>query len=168
MRKSTFSKGMVILAVIATVGLVATAHAGWGGGHGHMGRGWGHMGWGGPCCGGDDPDLTDEQRKAFDEERRAFFKDTDELRQKLYAKGLELRSELAKTDVDPQKAAAIQKDISTLEAEFDQKRLDHMIRMKKINPDAGRGFMMGGRGRGGTMGYGPGYGRGFGGGPCWD
>jgi Spy/CpxP family protein refolding chaperone len=163
MKNIKLTKGIVILAAIAMVGLVATAYAGWGDGYGHMGRGWGHMGWG-----GDYPDLTDEQIKAIEQERRAFIKDTDDLRQSLYTKELALRSELAKTDADAQKAAAIQKDISKLEAELDQKRLDHIVKMKEVNPEAGRGFMMGGRGRGGMMGYGPGAGRGPGGGNCWD
>lgn len=163
MKNITLTKGIVILAAIAMVGLVATAYAGWGDGYGHMGRGWGHMGWG-----GDYPDLTDEQIKTIEQERRAFIKDTDDLRQNLYTKELALRSELAKTDADAQKAAAIQKDISKLEAELDQKRLDHIVKMKEVNPEAGRGFMMGGRGRGGMMGYGPGAGRGSGGGYCWD
>jgi len=168
MKNTTLTKGIVILAAIATVGLVATAYAGWGDGYGHRGRGWNHMGWGGPGYGGDYPDLTDEQRQAIEQERRAFLKETDDLRQNLYTKELELRSELAKADADAQKAAAIQKDISNLEAELDQKRLDHVVTMKKVNPDAGRGYMMGGRGRGGRMGYGPGAGGGPGGGYCWE
>ncbi len=170
MKNITLTKGIVILAAIAMVGLVATAYAGWGDGYGHRGRGYHHMGWGGPGYGGDYPDLTDEQIKAIEQERRAFIKDTDDLRQNLYTKELALRSELAKTDADAQKAAVIQKDISKLEAELDQKRLDHIVKMKEVNPEAGRGFMMGGRGRGGMMGYGygPGAGRGPGGGYCWD
>lgn len=168
MKNTTLTKGIVILAAIAMVGLVATAYAGWGDGYGHRGRGWGHMGWGGPGYGGDYPDLTDEQRQAMEQERRAFIKDTDDLRENLYTKELALRSELAKSDADAQKAAAIQQDISKLEAELDQKRLDHIVKMKEVNPEAGRGFMMSGRGRGGMMGYGPGTGRGPGGGYCWD
>ena len=158
------------------MGLVATAYAGWGGGsYGHMGGGYGHMGggghhmgWGGPGYGGFYRDMTDEQRQAMEQERQAFLKNTNQLRQNLYAKGLELRSELAKETADPNKASDIQKDISKLEAELDQKRLDHVIKMRKINPNAGRGYMMGGRGRGGMMGYGPGAGRGPGGGYCWN
>ena len=169
MNSNTLTRGIVILAAIATVGLVATAYAGWGsGGYGHMGRGWGHMGWFGPGNGGDYPALTDEQRQTMEQERRTFFEETNDLRQNLYTKELALRSELAKADADAQNAAAIQNDISKLEAELDQKRLDHVVKMKQVNPDAGRGFMMGGRGRGGRMGYGPGTGRGPGGGYCWD
>jgi Spy/CpxP family protein refolding chaperone len=168
MKNITLTKTIVILAAIVMVGLVANAYAGWGGGYGHMGRGWGHMGWGGPGYDGDYPNLTEEQIKAIEQERQAFFKETGELRQNLYAKELELRSELAKENVDVQKAASIQKDISKLEADLDQKRLEHIVKMKEVNPNAGRGFMMGGRGRGGMMGYGPGGGNGRGGGYCWD
>ena len=170
MKNVTLTKLIVVLAVIATVGFVASAFAGWGAGsYGHRGGGWHHMGWGGSGDGyGYNQNLTDEQRQAIEQERRAFLKETDDLRQNLYAKELELRSELAKDDADAQKAAAIQKDISNLEAELDQKRLDHVVKMKKVNPDAGRGYMMGGRGRGGRMGYGPGAGGGPGGGYCWE
>jgi hypothetical protein len=38
----------------------------------------------------------------------------------------------------------LQKDISELESELDQKRVDHMIKIRKLNPNDGRGFMMGG------------------------
>ena len=112
--------------------------------------------------------LTDEQQKALDQERQAFLNATESLRQDLYAKNLELRSELAKDNPDAQKAAALQKEISKLESELDQKQLDFMLNARKVAPDAGRGYMMGGRG--GMMGYGPGYGYGAGprGGYCWE
>jgi len=74
----------------------------------------------------------------------------------IFQKRLELRSELAKQTPDVQKAVKLQKELSELKAQFDQKRIDHRIKMKKINPNVGRGF--GGRGRV--------LGRGFGG-PCW-
>lgn len=174
MKGFTLKKGIVILAVVAMTGFVATAFAGWGGGYGPRGGGWHHMGWGGPGhhmgWGGPDyddyPNLTDEQQKAFEAERQAFFKDTESLRQDLYAKNLELRSELAKDNPDAQKAATIQKEVSKLESELDQKQLDHVMKMRKIAPEAGRGFMMGGRGP--MRGYGPGPGRGYGGGYCWE
>ena len=75
---------------------------------------------------------------------------------------------MATETAGPNKASDIQKDISKIEAELDQKRLDHVIKMKKINPNAGRGYMMGGRGCGEMRGYGPGAGRGPGGGYCWN
>ena len=170
MKNITLTQVIVVLAVIATVGFVASAFAGWGmGGYGHRGSGWHHMGWGGPGDGfGDSQYLTDEQQKALDQERQAFINATEGLRQDLYAKNLELRSELAKDNPDVQKAAALQKGISELSSEIDQKQLDFMLNARKVAPDAGSGYMMGGRG--GMMGYGPGYGNGAGrrGGYCWE
>ena len=166
----TLKKSIIIVAVIATVGFVASAFAVWGmGGYGQRGGGWHHMGWGGPGDGyGYNQNLTDEQQKALDQERQAFLNATENLRQDLYAKNLELRSELAKDDPDAQKAAALQKEISKLESDLDQKQLDFMLTARKVAPDAGRGYMMGGRG--GMMGYGPGYRNGAGprGGYCWE
>jgi zinc resistance-associated protein len=170
MNKLTLKKGFIMVAVIATAGFVATAFAGWGmGGYGNSGPGWHHMGWGGPGYGyGYNQNLTGEQQKGLDQERQAFLNATESLRQDLYAKNLELRSELAKDNPDVQKAAALQKEISKLESGLDQKQLDFMINARKVAPDAGRGYMMGGRG--GMMGYGRGYGNGTGprGGYCWE
>ena len=65
-------------------------------------------------------------------------------------KELELRSELYKENPDVPKAKVLQKEISKLESELDQKRIDHMIKIRKLNPNAARGCMMGGY----HMGYG--------------
>ena len=104
-------------------------------------------------------DLKDEDIKKLDEQRNAFFEATKNLRNDIYEKRFELRSELVKQSPDSQKAGKLQKEISELKTQFDQKRIDHMIEMKKINPNVGRGFA--GRGPGG-------YGAGFrGAGACW-
>lgn len=170
MKDFRLRKGIIVLAVIASAGFVASAFAGWGmGGYGHRGAGWHHRGWGGPGDGsGYSQNLTDEQQKALDQERQAFRNATDSLRQDLYAKNLELRSELAKDNPDAQKAATLQKEVSKLESDLDQKQLDFSLNARKIAPDAGRGYMMGGRG--GMRGYGPGHGSGTGprGGYCWE
>ena len=94
--------------------------------------------------------LNDEDIKALEAERSAFLKATDSIRQNLYSKELELRSELYKENPDVSKAGALQKEISELESELDQKRINHMIKIRKLSPNAGRGFMMGGY----HMGYG--------------
>ena len=170
MKNVTLTKLIVVLAVIATVGFVASAFAGWGaGGYGHRGGGWHQMGWGGSGDGyGYNQNLTDEQQKALDQERQAFLNASESIRQDLYAKNLELRSELTKDNPDAQKAAALQKEISKLESDLDQKQIDFMLNARKVAPDAGRGYMMGGRGS--MMGYGPGYGSGASrrGGYCWE
>jgi hypothetical protein len=50
---------------------------------------------------------------------------------------------LAKENPDTQKALELQKKISDLDARLDQKHIGYMIKMRKLNPDAGRGFMGG-------------------------
>jgi hypothetical protein len=164
MKNLNFGKIFMILGVFALLGIGMNAFAGWGMGYGH--RGWGHQGsgwhrggWGagGPGYG---YNFSDDEIKALEKERQAFFNETESIRQDLYAKDLELRSELAKETPDAKKAARLQTEISKLESQLDQKRVDHMIKMRKLNPNAGRGrgFM-----GGGAMGYGPRYG----GGNCW-
>ena len=150
--------GLVAVAVIA-VG--ANAFAGKGMGCQNSERG----------CGGDgkhhrkgdcaysqmNADLTPQQREQMEAERQAFFEATKQERQNLYAKRLELRAEMAKTEPDLNKASALQKEVSSLRGSLDQKRLGHIIAMRKINPDAGRGFMMEDRDMGHGKGYGPGH-----------
>ncbi len=106
------------------------------------------------------PELSEEEWKKLDEQRNTFFEATDDLRQKSYSKRLELESELAKKNPDTGKAAGLQKELSNLKAQIDQKRIDHLIKVRKINPNAGRGFA--GRGGRGFMRSGPAFG-----GPCW-
>ena len=134
------------------------AFAGWGRGW-HHGSDWQQRGWrmGGSGYG---YNLSDEEIKALEKERQAFFNETESIRQDLYTKDLELRSELAKETPDAKKAARLQTELSKLESQLDQKRIDHMLKMRQLNPNAGRGrgFM-----GGGGMGYGPRYG----GGNCW-
>ena len=77
----------------------------------------------------------------MEKERANFFETTKELRDDIYAKELELRSELARPDIDRAKAASLQKEISKLETQLDQKHLGHIINMEKINPNIVRGFM---------------------------
>jgi hypothetical protein len=55
----------------------------------------------------------------LEKERHAFFGETQDLRQEIYKKRLEMQSELAKKNPDAQKAAALYKDISKLAEEFD-------------------------------------------------
>jgi Spy/CpxP family protein refolding chaperone len=168
--------GKIFIAVlfVAVFAIAATSFAGWGRGGG--------KGWGGNCRGqgsvygpkgyggqGYQSKLSDEESNKLDQERQAFFEATSDLREKRYQKELELRSELAKPEPDAKKAAGLQKEISNLESELDQKRLDHRIKMRKNFPQfglRGQGYGRGGRGMGRCM-YGGGncYG---GGGGCWN
>ena len=163
MKTSITNKTLVMITIVAIIGFGTYAFAGWGMGYGHhggrhYGPGWHHEGWSGP--GGYGPmmgDWSDSEIDKFENERNTFFRATENLRQELDAKGLELETELYKENPDTQKAANLQKEISNLEAKLEQKRIDHMVKMRKINPNAGRGFT----GRG-PMGYGSANG-----GYCW-
>jgi Spy/CpxP family protein refolding chaperone len=133
-----FIKSVLILSTIVFLGFTAPASADGGMGYGHPG--WMHQGWGSPGFGAWS-NLSEEEFKKLYEERNVFFEETKELRQRLYEKELDLKSVLARENPDAQKAARLQKEISELEAQFDQKRLGHLIKMRKISPYAGRGFM---------------------------
>ena len=169
-------KIFMVLTIAAVLAIAATSFAGWGRGHGgygyHMGPGYGmHRGWGQGPQGYDEQgyqsDMSDEDMAKLDKERQAFFEATSDLREKLYQKELELRSELAKPEPDAKKAAGMQKEISDLESQLDQKRLDHRIKMRKDFPRSGaRGYGYGPRGRG--MGRGMHGGGGYGPGSCWN
>ena len=149
---------ILVIAAVAVLAFVAHASAEWGMGYGH--HGWMHQGmgrhyggYGGPGYGAFG-NLSEDEIKKMDEERTAFFDATKDFRQEIYQKRLELSSELAKKNPDAAKAAALQKDISGVKAQLEQKRLDHIIRLRKINPDFSRGFLGGGPMGSGRMHYG--------------
>jgi Spy/CpxP family protein refolding chaperone len=152
---------IITVASIALVGLGINAFAhggmGWSGGWSHHGQGWHHQSGYGP---GYNDQLTKEEYKQFDQKRETFMKETQELRSNLFEKERELQNELAKDEPDASKASRLQKEISELQAQIDQKRIDHMIETRKLNPNTGRGYMRGGP----ILGYGSGsYGSGY----CW-
>ena len=159
------NKILIAIAVAVLIGVGSYAYADWGSGCGKNGRGYGHHGYG-YHHGTDDAsrgcpyqsDLSDEDMAALKKERDAFRTATEDLRKNIYDKKLALRDELSKEKPDAKKASELQKELSTLETEFDQKKVAHMIRMKEIAPDMGRGYAMKGRG---------GSGRHHGRGNCW-
>ncbi len=136
MKMNNFAKTVTILAIAGIVGFAATSFAGWGrGGGGNcrgQGSGWGQREFAPSDC---RDNLSDEQMTRLNEKRQAFFEETRNLRENVYQKELELRSELAKADPDAQKAADLQAEVSNLTAQLDQKRIAHRIKMKKENPE---------------------------------
>ena len=167
MNRTVLAKSFLILSAIGLLGFTAPASADWGMGYGHH-LGWGqhpmygmhHGGYGEPGF-GYWRNLSEEDVQKLEEERFEFLEATKDLRSKMYQKSLELRSELAKENPDTKKAVGLQTEISKFKAEFDQKRLNHFLKMRKISPDMGRGFgggygMMGSWGRGGYGMMGPG------------
>ena len=134
MKPNYLNKFVIILTVVAILGFVTNAFA-WKGA-GCFSEGFAKQGTGQNrfCMN----NMSEEQIKAMNEQRKAFFDATEDLRQGLYEKEAELMNVLAKKEPDAKKARAIQKEISDFEAQMHQKRLDHIIKMKKINPSCGR------------------------------
>ncbi|MCG6911428.1 MAG: periplasmic heavy metal sensor [Deltaproteobacteria bacterium] len=161
---------ILAIAVIAAagIGINAFAHGGMGRGGGMMGDydggGWGHHGPGWHQCYGYDNDSgvrwSDEDYRNFEQKRQAFSNETREIRSKLLDKERELHNELVKDNPDAARAAQLQKEISALRSEFDQKRVEHMVKLRKQYPNMGRGFMGGGPITG--------YGTPRGGSYCWN
>ncbi|WP_321494845.1 hypothetical protein [uncultured Desulfobacter sp.] len=78
-------------------------------------------------------ELSDITVKKLNNEQEAFIKATETLRQTIYEKELYLKAELVKQSPDTAVALGIQKSISEAKAKFEQKMIEHLIRMKKIN-----------------------------------
>ncbi len=146
---------ILLIAAFSIMVIAAGASADMGRGYGyrgqmHQGPGWQHGGYGASGWGAFNK-LSEEDSKKLEEERKAFFEDTKDLRREVYQKRLELASEMARQNPDVAKAATIQKEISDTKAQLAQKRLDHIFRVRKINPDLGMGFMGGGHMNHGMM-----------------
>jgi zinc resistance-associated protein len=161
-KKSIFGLAAVLTLVLAAV---AFAHGGWGYGSSMRGYG-GHMmgpGYGGHMMGwdaGDGPyrrgagawnNLSDEDAAKLNASREKFYQDTRGLRDRIEEKELALRSEMNKDNPDRAKVYDLQKAVSSLRADFDQRALAHHLEVRKLLPENFRG-----------SGYG--YGRGY----CWD
>lgn len=139
--QNIIKKTAIILTVmIFGIGFYAYADMGWGYHHGPgmmYGDGYGmyghHGGWydQGDTYSG----LTDEQIKAIENQRSAFIKSTDEIRRQIYEKDEMLNAELSKETPDVKKAVQLQKDVSALKAQLDQKAIEYRLAVKKINPD---------------------------------
>ncbi len=155
-----------IFAVVLTVAIVAVALAhdwngsGYGGhmmGPGMMGYGPGYgghmMGYGqgyrghmtgyGPYGYGD---LSQQDAAKLDQSQQKFFNDTRDLRNAIQEKQFALNQELQQTNPDRGKVLSLQKELSELESQFDQKALDHQLELRKTFPENALGM---GYGRGG-------------------
>ena len=170
MKSKQLKTGLAALVTVAIIAVGANAMAGKGKGYARDGQGCGghgqYQGKGGCGNGQRWADLTPEQREKMDAARQAFFEATKQDRQELHAKRLALRAEMAKSNPDVEAAQALQKEISGIESGLAQKHLTHAFEMRKVDPNAGRGFWGEGFGR---KHHGPGHhygkGRGMGNGP---
>lgn len=163
MKIKNLTKTLIVFTLVAIMGIGATAFAGKSKGitrYAQDGQGSGRYACDGSGYGRNQKfmgDLSEEEITKLNEERNIFFKANQDLRRNIYQKRLELKSELAKKNPDSKKAAALQKELSGLKGQFDQKRTEHRIKMRKINPNFG---LMGQGFRGKGMGKGKGVGSG--------
>ena len=136
------------------------------------GRGWG-MG-GGYCWQNDRNfrDFSPAQRGLSEQQDQEFYEETADLRNEIWVKEGELKSLLSNSNPDRERVRTLQKEISDLYAEMDQKRLNYQLETRKNLSEYryGRGYG-GGYGRH-MRGYGPGFGYGqipdYGGGMGWN
>lgn len=158
--------------VLAMVGVTSVAAFSWGPGY-HRG-GYGGYGPGpGPCWTDyDRQSLTEEQAATMDELESKHFNETRKLRRDLWTRADKLDELMSSENPDRNEVMSLQKEISNLRDQLQEKNLDYSLEVKKIVPDAdtrrgGYGMRRGGYG----MGPGRGAGRGQGGGPgygyCW-
>ena len=75
--------------------------------------------------------LGDGTIKELNAEQEAFILGTETLRQTIYEKELYLKAELVKKEPDAVTALNFQKNISDAKGRFEQKMIEHLIRMKK-------------------------------------
>jgi zinc resistance-associated protein len=149
MKRNT--KGIMTLTVLAVFGFSTLAFACRGDGYGHM-MGPSMMGPGWQQGSGYYGNLSADEIAKLDQQRVEFFRATENTRQQLYEKNLAMQSELAKENPDTAMASRLQSEISKLQSDLDQKRLEYDIQARKSAPNYNRGNN---GGYGSMMGYGP-------------
>ena len=115
--------------------------------------------------------LSAEQSAAIQELRNSFFKDTTSLRTELFKKDQELDVLMLEPNAELEKAAKLQQEISEMQAQMEQKRLQAEFKVRKVltpdqvkqlPPGCGMGIGMCGRNCGMMPGCGMGMGMGGG------
>ena len=117
--------------------------------------------------------LTEDQQKKLDTLYQAYGKDVAKLNNKLGQKQLEMNSLLLEPNPDQSRVASLQKELSGLQSDLNDKRINYQLEANKIlTPEQvaqlppgcslGFGSMMGGYAPGYGCGRGPGYGCGRG------
>jgi Spy/CpxP family protein refolding chaperone len=167
--KTTF----MIIAFVAATGMVSMAfahgggdgddyggHMGYGGymmgpgmmgygydmGPGMMGYGPGYGRWG---RGGNAANISREDSIKLQQARDKFIDETRPLRNEIQDKQFALNDALDSANPDKAKVTDLQKEISQLQSQYDQKALAYRLEVRKLLPEsADRG----------DYGYGPGYG----------
>ena len=165
MKRLLIALGSLVL--VASLAVPLLAHGpGWNGGH-HMRGYWGSDP--GSCWdyGRGYKDLSKEEQSQLKELESKFYNETDRLRNEIWSKSAELNSYLNSTNPNSQKLKALQRELSDLRAEMDERRLAYELEARKILPES---RFRGGYGKGyyghHMRGYGPWMG--FRQRSCWD
>lgn len=147
--------GILAFGWVVAITAVAFAHGGYGrhmGDYGGnmMGPGYGgrHMMDYGPGYGrgmrgsGGWGTLSEEDAAKINSARDNFYKETRELRVKISDAHVALGKEMDKDKPDEGKVIELQRHVSKLEAEFDQKSVSHQLKLNKLMPERyqSRGF----------------------------
>ncbi|MBN1626157.1 MAG: periplasmic heavy metal sensor [Deltaproteobacteria bacterium] len=103
-----------------------------------MQRGRGQMG-----NTGNKSTLTDEQQGQIEKLQEKFREDNADIIKELMTKRFDLNTVLSSDNPDAEKAKALQKEISELNARLAQERIDLQLELNKIAPDANFGRGMG-------------------------
>jgi len=118
---------------------------GYNNGAGGYGMGPGMMGYGpGYAANGNGygSNLSNEQRSRLEASRLAFYSQTQDLRNRIQDQRDALRAELYSAHPDSAKVGQLQRTLSGLEADYNQRVVQHQLELRKIAPDAysGRGY----------------------------
>jgi hypothetical protein len=101
---------------------------------GNQGTNWSHRGYynyGNGYCN----QVSPKEYRRLTAQKEAFVEETKNLRHELSNKKQALKNELVKERPDIAKASELQKNISNLQAQIDQKRLEHKVELKKNSID---------------------------------
>lgn len=155
MKRTKATIGLLAFGFIVTIAGVAFAHGGYGrhmeeyGGH-MMGPGYGggHMMGYGPGYGphmrgyGGWDTLSEEDAAKIEAARDDFYKETRELRGRIDGAWIALRSEMDKDQPNEDKVIQLQRQLSEMQSEFDQKSLAFELKIGKRMPEGyqSRGF----------------------------
>ncbi|MCD4720819.1 MAG: periplasmic heavy metal sensor [Desulfobacula sp.] len=150
-------KSIIIISSLLMVALVAGSVFAWGPGKGRgMGAGSNQDC---PRYGGQSAwnDLSQEQRDELSTLRQAFIDETYEFRSAKLAKQQEIRMLMQTSEPDRDKLDKLSQEITDLQKQIRDKRIDFQLSAKKISPELGmgKGFGRGcgkGSGRGGQGG----------------
>jgi len=138
-RKNIMILGIVFLSLLA---LPVFAHGPW------SGRGGDECGYGRSWFG---DNLTAEQQAELRELRQEYLDQTRQLREDAQTKMREMNTLLQSGSPDEKQVRQVQKELNTVRAKLADARVDHILKVKKVDPEAFAG-------RYGSFGW-KGYGR---------